>query len=86
MNPNDIHSMHRSRREFLNTSACGIGGAALASMLAKESPVRASEGSVARPLAPRQPHFPPKAKSCIFIFMAGAPSQIDLFDPKPESQ
>src|SRR5690606_12679230 len=36
------------------------------------------------PLAPRRPHFAPKAKSCIFIFMAGAPSHIDLFDPKPK--
>ena len=35
------------------------------------------------PLAPKQPHFDPKAKACIFIFMAGAPSHIDLFDDKP---
>src|SRR5690606_23160800 len=36
------------------------------------------------PLAPRPPHFAPKAKACIFFFMEGAPSQMDLFDPKPE--
>ena len=36
------------------------------------------------PLAPRPPHFAPKAKNCIFIFLEGAPSQIDLFDPKPK--
>ena len=36
------------------------------------------------PLAPKPPHFAPKAKSVIFLFMEGAPSQIDLFDPKPE--
>jgi len=38
----------------------------------------------APPLAPKPPHFAPKAKNCIFIFMAGAPSQLDLFDPKPK--
>ena len=38
------------------------------------------------PLAPRKPHFPPKAKNVIFMFMEGGPSQIDLFDPKPELQ
>ena len=37
-----------------------------------------------RPLAPRPPHFAAKAKSCIFLFMEGGPSHIDLFDPKPE--
>ncbi len=38
------------------------------------------------PLAPRPPHFPGKAKNMIFLFMEGAPSQMDLFDPKPELQ
>ena len=40
-------------------------------------------GLGANPLAARQPHFPPTAKSVIFLFMSGGPSQIDLFDPKP---
>ena len=40
--------------------------------------------SAVNPLAPRQPHFDAKAKACIFIFMAGAPSQLDLFDHKPK--
>ena len=82
------HPIHQravlARRSFLNTSACGIGGAALASMLAEDSAARESENSLTTPLAPRSPHFAAKAKSCIFIFMAGAPSQIDLFDPKPK--
>ena len=76
--------INHSRREFFNTSACGVGGAALANLLAMDSSATAGEGSIARPLSPRSPHFPAKAKSCIFIFMAGAPSQIDLFDPKPK--
>lgn len=76
----------QSRRNFLATSASGIGGIALASLLAKDGLLAspASAESIVNPLAPKPPHFAPKAKSCIFIFMAGAPSQIDLFDPKPK--
>jgi len=73
--------MHQSRRDFLATTASGIGAAALTALLQKEA---GAAPEVDNPLAPRQPHFSPKAKACIFIFMAGAPSQIDLFDPKPE--
>ncbi len=70
----------RTRRDFLTTSACGLGGVALSHMLAGNS--NAAAGIL--PLAPKLPHFAPKAKNCIFIFMAGAPSQLDLFDPKPK--
>lgn len=81
-----------TRREFLNTTASGLGMMALGAMLDKDgvlAPFRASgaESSspdVINPLAPKAPHFAAKAKSCIFIFMAGAPSQLDLFDPKPK--
>ena len=48
-------------------------------LLAEESKIADS----ANPLAPKPPHFAPKAKSCIFIFLAGAPSHVDLYDPKP---
>ena len=74
-----------TRRDFLTTTAGGLGAAALASLfkadglLAEEAPVR-----VADPLQPKAPHFAPKAKACIFVFMEGAPSQMDLFDPKPK--
>src|SRR3712207_6973262 len=44
----------------------------------------AQERDPANPLLPRPPHFAPKAKSCICIYLEGAPSQIDLFDPKPK--
>ena len=64
------------RRNFLTTSACGLGMAALGSMLS------ADEGT--NPLAIKPPHFAPKAKNCIFLLQAGAPSQLDLFDPKPK--
>src|SRR5687767_5322569 len=78
----------RSRRNFLTTAASGLGGVALASLLQSEgllagdSEPRALDGS--DPLAERAPHFAPKAKNCIFFFMEGAPSQLDLLDPKPK--
>ena len=73
--------LEQTRRNFLATSASGLGGVALASMLAEDG-LLAKE--FANPLAPRKPHFEPQAKACINIFMAGAPSHLDLFDPKPE--
>jgi hypothetical protein len=74
----------RTRREFLNTTASGLGMAALGSMLTRDGLMpAASAADGGNPLAPTQPHFDAKAKACIFIFMAGAPSHIDLFDEKP---
>src|SRR5690606_20659584 len=72
--------------EFLTTTASGLGGLALTSMLLQEGVIAHADElpDVQDPLAPKQPHFEPKAKACICIFMAGAPSQIDLFDPKPK--
>lgn len=68
----------QTRRGFFRRCAGGIGTAALAHLLAGDG--YASND----PLAPRQPHFDGKAKNVIFLFMEGAPSQMDLFDPKPE--
>ena len=72
------------RRCFLKQSAGGLGGIALASLLQNEG--LAGKPDRPTPLDPRQPHFKPRAKNVIFLFMAGAPSQLDLFDPKPEMQ
>ncbi len=72
-----------TRRSFLNTAASGVGGIALASLLQQDG-LLAAPTVATNPLAPKRPHFPAKAKNCIFLFMAGAPSQIDLFDPKPK--
>ncbi len=69
----------QSRRAFFRTCGFGLETAALAHLLARDG--RASVRT--DPLAPKKPHFPPKAKNVIFMFMEGAPSQIDLFDPKP---
>ncbi|MCA9191562.1 MAG: DUF1501 domain-containing protein [Planctomycetales bacterium] len=76
----------RTRREFLWQTGAGFGSVALASILAQDgfwaSTARAEMAS-ANPLAPKAPHFAPKAKSIIFLFMYGGPSHIDTFDYKP---
>ena len=73
----------QSRRNFLATSASTVGMLALGSLLQQDD-VLAAEPQTGNPLAPKAPHFAPKAKNCICIFPAGAPSQLDLFDPKPK--
>jgi hypothetical protein len=71
-----------SRRAFLADSFGGFGGLALTSLLAEDAR-GAPADPLADPLAPKKPHFEPKAKSVIFLFMAGGPSHLDTFDPKP---
>src|SRR5947208_12505916 len=65
--------MSTDRREFLFGLGATLGTAALNALL------RADE-----PLAPKPPHLPAKAKACIFLTMAGGPSHLDTFDPKPK--
>jgi hypothetical protein len=73
----------QTRRHFLKTCQTGIGGMALAGLLGR--PAHAAPASPANdnPLAPKQPHFPAKAKRVIYLEMAGAPPQQELFDYKP---
>ncbi len=71
-----------SRREFLCRAGGGLGAIALHAMLADES--RAGATRDADPLAPKPPHFAPKAKRVIFLFMTGGVSHVDSFDPKPK--
>jgi len=73
------------RRDFLQRAGGGIGTIALANLLAEEG-LTADSAAPANPFAPKRPHFPAKAKNVIFLYMEGAPSQLDLFDPKPELQ
>src|SRR5881392_165879 len=73
MNPRDI-----TRRWFLEQCGVGLGTAALGALLAD------SGYAAADPLLPKAPHFAPKAKRVIFLFMAGAPSHLELFDNKPQ--
>ena len=72
------------RREFLGQMGTGLGSIALACMLADESRADGASGASADTLAPRAPHFTPKAKRVIQIFCPGAVSQIDTFEYKPE--
>ncbi|MGY8686895.1 MAG: DUF1501 domain-containing protein, partial [Verrucomicrobiales bacterium] len=74
----------RTRREFLTTSASGLGGMALGSMLTDDGVLNAATAVDPNRFAALRPNHEPKAKACIFIFMAGAPSHLDLFDPKPK--
>ena len=71
-----------SRRSFLNSSGGGFGAMALASLMQKEKKLGASEPL--RSPSARPPHFEPRVKRVIWLFMHGGPSQVDLFDPKPE--
>ncbi len=77
-------SLLQSRRDFLTSSASGIGLAALASLLQDDGLLAAETTPALDPLAPKPPHFAPKARACICIYLEGAPSQLDLFDPKPK--
>src|SRR5437588_2350454 len=73
-----------TRRQFFGRCATGIGGIALASLLNENLLAGTSAPAVINPLAPKAPHFAPKAKRAIYLHMAGAPSQLDLFDYKPK--
>src|SRR5262249_35301956 len=69
-----------TRRHFFRECGYGVGKIALASLLVGRT---AAAPKPANPLTPKPPHFPTKAKAVIHLFMAGAPSQLDLFDHKP---
>src|SRR5438874_9399445 len=71
-----------TRRWFFEQCGVGLGAIALGQLLRENG--WAAPAAPANPLAPRQPHFAPKAKRVIFLFMAGAPSHLELFDYKPE--
>jgi hypothetical protein len=70
-----------SRRDALRLAGTGFGALALQGLLAKQSP--AADPRALNPLAPLAPHHAPRAKRCLFLYMPGGPSQLDLFDPKP---
>lgn len=71
-----------TRRHFLQGAGLNVGAIALASLM--DGPSGAVPAEVANPLAPRQPHFPAKAKRVIYLHMTGSPPHLDLFDYKPE--
>src|SRR5262245_10009190 len=73
---NSLAARFAARRWFMKECGVGLGAAAFAAL-------NAENASAADPLAPKKPHFAPKAKNVIFLFMAGAPSHLELFDNKP---
>ena len=84
---NEMAMRFFTRRHFLRESAMGLGALALGSLLGCSSSSSKTVENVfdpANPLMPRMPMFPGKAKSVIYMHMAGAPSQLELFDYKPE--
>src|SRR4051812_15700948 len=92
MNALQQHALHITRRHFFKECGVGLGKVALAGLLTGSFTRRAAADlrgltpparQPADPLAPRAPHFAPKARRVIHLFMAGAPSQLDLFDYKP---
>jgi hypothetical protein len=77
--------MYHSRRQFLQKAGSGFGMLALAGLLNQEKVLgQTGTSAPANPLAPKSSHFPAKAKSVIWLFMNGGPSQVDTWDYKPE--
>ena len=84
MNRFQRHTLTESRREFLKHTGVGIGALGLASVLDDRLFAAPGAGGVDDPLLPTRPHFASRAKSVIYIHLVGGPSQLELFDPKPE--
>jgi hypothetical protein len=76
--------LHTTRRHFFGRCAMGLGGIALASLMNERLFGAQVPAGLPNPMAPKQPHFAPKAKNIIYLFMAGGPSQLELFDYKPK--
>lgn len=73
-----------TRRHFFSQCGIGVGAMGLASLMASGATSAAREDEATDPLRPRPPHFPPRIKRVIFLFMAGGPSQLEMFDYKPK--
>ena len=72
-----------TRRDFLRNFGAGFPALALVDLLARDGYFNKADAQAPSPLAARAPHFPVKAKHCVFLFMNGAPSQVDTFEHKP---
>ncbi|MED5278230.1 MAG: DUF1501 domain-containing protein, partial [Verrucomicrobiota bacterium] len=85
MDPNLIQRF--SRREFVQRFGTAMAGVSLSGIFQGDKVFAAPASALAdytNPLTPRKTHFPTKAKACIYLYMYGGPSQMDLFDYKPE--
>ena len=82
MNPDNV-LRDLTRRHFFSRCSMGVGSLALASLMAGRGLGAAPAPQFGNPLQPKPTHFPAKAKNVIFLFMAGGPSQLDMFEHKP---
>ncbi len=83
MDAKNVALQQQTRRHFFSRCGVGLGSIALADLLGMQA--SSGESSAMRnPLAPKPTHFPPRAKNIIFLFMAGGPSQLDMFEHKPK--
>ena len=83
MNLFEQNNQQIARRTFLGGMACGIGQAALGTLLAGQLPRAAQAAAASHGGSPGLPHFPPKAKRVLCLFQSGGMSHVDLFDSKP---
>jgi hypothetical protein len=79
----DLELREATRRHFFQSCGIGLGGMALGQLLGKER-AAANDGLAHQAAGGQRPHFAPRAKRIIFLFMAGGPSQLDLWDYKPD--
>jgi hypothetical protein len=84
MDPRLERLQHVTRRHFLKEGQIALGSIALSSLLHSSPAAKADTPPSADPLAPRPPHFAPKAKRVIYLHLTGSPPHLDLFDYKPE--
>ena len=80
MDPRAEHLRATTRRWFLKECGVGVGAMAFGSLLARDGLAMGDRDL----LLPKPPHHAPRAKRVLYLHMAGSPSQIDLFDPKPK--
>src|SRR5688572_28873523 len=83
MNSPENSLLGTTRRHFFSQCALGLGSVALGSLL-NDQLLAAEAPKLVNPFAPKSPHFAPRAKNIIYLFMAGGPSQLELFDYKPK--
>ncbi|MEX2216477.1 MAG: DUF1501 domain-containing protein [Phycisphaeraceae bacterium] len=82
--PDTPHPLASNRRHFFQQCGVGLGSIALASLLQRDVQAADAKPQAAHPMSPKSGHFKAKAKNIIFLFMAGGPSQLELFENKPK--
>src|SRR5947207_12516146 len=84
--PFEDYVRYETRRQFLTRGKNALGAAALVSLLGRGATARAEQSAIGNPRSAILPHFAPRAKHVIYLHMVGGPSQLDLYDYKPQMQ